>query len=152
MSDSSRVLLVAGVLSTLALGLFAAQIARTETATPPRLIGQMRLAQWAALLLASTSGITVGFIISSGTGPFVGVDAALALMVSRAWPRSSLTRASPARRACSLSAAGLVAHALLTLAHRPGWLPADAFPRWYAVGSSTYDTALAAICAWTWRR
>jgi hypothetical protein len=148
-SDSSRVLLVAAVLSAVALAVFAAEIDRAETATPPRLIGQMRLAQWAALLLASTSGITVGFVISVGTGPLVGVDAALALMVAGA---AALALQREPRSALLVVTAGLVAHALLTLAHRPGWLPADAFPRWYAVGSSTYDTALAAICAWTWRR
>lgn len=149
MSDSPRVLLVAAVLSTAALAAFAVQVGRTETATPPRLIGQMRLAQWAALLLAASSGTTLGFVVASGTGPLVSVDAAIVIMIAGA---AALALQCEPRSALLVVTAGLVAHALVTIAHRPGWLPPDAFPRWYAVGSAAYDTAMAAICAWTWRR
>jgi hypothetical protein len=148
-SDSSRVLLIAAVLSTAALAVFAAQVGRTETATPSRLIGQMRLAQWAALLLATSSGVTLGFVVAAGSGPLVSVDAALVIMLAGA---AALALQLEPRAALLVVTAGLVAHALVTIAHRPGWLPADALPRWYAVGSATYDTAIAAICAWTWRR
>jgi hypothetical protein len=143
------VLLVAAVLSAATLAVFAAQIGRTETATPPRLIGQMRLAQWAALMLATSSGVTLGFVVASGSGPLVSVDAALAIMLAGA---AAVALQSEPRAALLLVTAGLVGHALITIAHRPGWLPADALPRWYAVGSAAYDTAIAAICAWTWRR
>jgi len=148
-SDSSRVLLVAAVFSAAALAVFAAQVGRTETATPPRLIGQMRLAQWAALLLATSSGVTLGFVVATGSGPLVSIDAALAIMLAGA---AALALQCEPRAALLVVTAGLVAHALVTIAHRPGWLPADALPRWYAVGSAAYDTAIAAICAWTWRR
>jgi hypothetical protein len=143
------VLLVAAVVSAVALAVFAAQISRTETATPSRLIGQMRLAQWAALLLATSSGVTLGFVVAAGSGPLVSVDAALVIMLAGA---AALALQLEPRAALLVVTAGLVAHALVTIAHRPGWLPADALPRWYAVGSATYDTAIAAICAWTWRR
>ena len=149
MSDSPRVLLVAAVLSAAALAAFAAQVGRTDTATPPRLIGQMRLAQWAALLLAASSGTTLGFVVASGTGPLVSIDAAIVIMIAGA---AALALQREPRSALLVVTAGLVAHALVTIAHRPGWLPADALPRWYAVGSAAYDTAIAAICAWTWRR
>lgn len=149
MSDSPRVLLVAAVLSAAALAAFAAQVGRTDTATPPRLIGQMRLAQWAALLLAASSGTTLGFVVASGTGPLVSFDAAIVIMIAGA---AALALQREPRSALLVVTAGLVAHALVTIAHRPGWLPADALPRWYAVGSAAYDTAIAAICAWTWRR
>ena len=149
MSDSPRVLLVAAVLSAAALAAFAAQVGRTDTATPPRLIGQMRLAQWAALLLAASSGTTLGFVVASGTGPLVSLDAAIVIMIAGA---AALALQREPRSALLVVTAGLVAHALVTIAHRPGWLPADALPRWYAVGSAAYDTAIAAICAWTWRR
>ena len=142
-------LLVAAVLSTAALGAFAAQVWRAEAATPPRLIGQMRLAQWAALLLAASSGTTLGFVVAAGTGPLVSVDAAIVIMIAGA---AALALQREPRSALLVVTAGLVAHALVTIAHRPGWLPADALPRWYAVGSAAYDTAIAAICAWTWRR
>ena len=142
-------LLVAAVLSTAALGAFAAQVGRAEAATPPRLIGQMRLAQWAALLLAASSGTTLGFVVAAGTGPLVSVDAAIVIMIAGA---AALALQREPRSALLVATAGLVAHALVTIAHRPGWLPADALPRWYAVGSAAYDTAIAAICAWTWRR
>jgi hypothetical protein len=148
-NDSARVLLIAAVLSAAALAAFAIQIDRAESDTPPRLIGQMRLAHLAALLLTSTCGLSLGFIVANGTGALVGIDATLAVLLMGV---SALAIQREPRPALATILAALVAHVVLTIAHRPGWLPADAFPRWYAVGSAAYDTAIAAICAWTWRR
>jgi hypothetical protein len=148
-NDSARVLLVAAILSTVALAAFAVQIDRAESDTPPRLIGQMRLAHWAALLLASSCGLSLGFIVADGTGPLVGLDTTVTIMLAGV---SALAIQREPRPALATIVAALVAHVFVTIAHRPGWLPADAFPRWYAVGSAAYDTAIAAVCAWTWRR
>ncbi len=50
------------------------------------------------------------------------------------------------REALWLAALAFLAHALLDLAHRPGWLSTDVFPRAYLIGCAVYDGCLAGIC------
>jgi len=148
-NDPSHVLLVAGLLSAAALGIFAAQIERLDSATPERLIAQMRLAQFAAVLLAAVSGITIGLVLANGTGPFTTLDTCLFVIFSGL---SALVVRREPRPALLLAAAGLVAHGFVTIAHRPGWMPTAPFSQWHAVGLAVYDVAVAMICVWTWRR
>jgi hypothetical protein len=148
-NDSARVLLAAAVLSAGAFGVLGAQVDRLDLGTPQRLIGQMRLAQWAALLLAASCGLSLGFIAANATGPAVGFDATLAVVLMGV---ALMGMQREPRQALLTLIAAFVAHALVTIAHRPGWLPADAYPRWYAVGAAAYDTVIGAVCAWTWRR
>ena len=49
-------------------------------------------------------------------------------------------------------AGGFVVHALVDIAHRPGWLSSDLAPRWYTVGCAVYNVGLAGICYWARRR
>jgi hypothetical protein len=51
-----------------------------------------------------------------------------------------------------LTAAAFVAHALLMLAHRPGWLSTEVVARRLAVGVSIYDVCVAAACFWVRRQ
>jgi hypothetical protein len=51
-----------------------------------------------------------------------------------------------------LAAAAYILHALVDLAHRPGWLSPDLAPRWYIVGCASYDVYIAALCYWARRR
>jgi hypothetical protein len=148
-NDPSHVLLVAGALSALALAVFAAQIARLDSATPERLIAQMRLAQFAAILLAAVSGITCGLVVAAGSGPFTTLDTCLYAILGGL--AAIIIRREP-RPALLLAAAGLVAHGFITIAHRPGWIPTSPFSQWHAVGIAIYDLAIAMICVWTWRR
>jgi hypothetical protein len=148
-NDPSHVLLVAGLLSAAALGIFAAQIERLDSATPERLIAQMRLAQFAAVLLAAMSGITCGLVLGSGSGPFTTLDTCLFAIFGGL---SALVVRREPRPALLLAAAGLVAHGFVTIAHRPGWMPTAPFSQWHAVGLAVYDLAIAMICVWTWRR
>jgi hypothetical protein len=148
-NDSARVLLAAAVLSAGALAALGTHVDRLEVGTPPRLIGQMRVAHLAALLLAASCGLSLGFIAADGSGPLVGLDATAAVLLMGV--AIIATQREP-RQALLIVIAAFAAHALVTIGHRPGWLPADAYPRWYAVGAAAYDTAVAALCAWTWRR
>jgi hypothetical protein len=141
--------MVAAVLSAATIVVWAAQLERLESATPARLIAQMRLAQLAALLLAASSGITAGLVVLSPAGPVVTLDTGLALMLAGL---GALVMYREPRQALLLAAAALVAHALLIIAHRPGWLPPGVIPRELAVGSAAYDVVIASLCVWTWRR
>ncbi len=52
-----------------------------------------------------------------------------------------------------LLAMGLfLVHALINIAHRPGWLSPDVAPHWFTVGCAIYDVYLAGLCFWVWRR
>ena len=51
-----------------------------------------------------------------------------------------------------LAAVLFVVHALLNIAHRPGWLSTDVAPHWFTVGCAVYDVYLAGLCFWIWRR
>jgi hypothetical protein len=148
-SDTGLVLLTAGLLSASSVGLFAWRVGVTDPSAPERLIGELRLSQVAAVLLAAMGAISVGLAIAGSALPASHIDAALgvgflilATFVLQREPREALL----------LAAAGFVLHALVTLAHRPGLLPADLAPRWFAIGSATYDVVLAALCYWARRR
>jgi hypothetical protein len=148
-TDTVRALLTAAVLSASAIGVFAWRLVRTDPDQPERLVGELRLAQSAALLLAVAGGISVGLAIAAGSAPTGSLDITfgvtfviLAGVVLRCEPRDAL-----------LLVAGLfVLHALADIAHRPGLLSPDLVPRWYAIGSAIYDVYVAAACYWARRR
>lgn len=148
MTDTARVLLTAAVLSATAAAFFARRLGHLE-AQPARLVGELRLAQCAAVLLAAAGGIPAGLATAGSAVPAAHLDVAfgiafvaLAVVILQREPRQALL----------LAATGFLVHALLNLAHRPGWLSPDLAPRWYWIGGASYDACLAAICYLARRR
>lgn len=149
MSDTGLVLLTAAVLSIVTLGTFAFRVSRLDPTTPARLIGELRVAQAAAILITALGAMWAGLAVAAATRPATHLDAAigigfvmLAVFIFQREPREAL-----------LAAAGaFVLLALVALAHRPGLLPPDLAPRWFAVGTASYSVVGAAICFWTSRR
>jgi hypothetical protein len=142
-------MLTAGVLSGLVISTFAWRVTRTDPEETDRLIGELRLAQWMAVLLAGVSGITLGLALARPAVPLANVDAAVSIVfiglagiVLQRDPRDGLLLAS----------IGFLLHALVDIAHRPGWLPTDLAPRWFTVGCAVYNIYLAAWCFWARRR
>jgi hypothetical protein len=142
-TDTARVLLTAAVLSGITMAAFAWRVMRTDPSHPDRLVGELRLAQWAAVLLAGIGAIPIGAAIVHATLPFTGVDAAIGVIVVGI---AGLVLQRPPREALLLATGGFLLHALVNLAHRPGWLAPDLAPRWWTVGCAIYDVLLAAIC------
>ena len=149
MTDTARVLLTAGVLSLSAAWAFAVRLRRLEVTDPARVIGELRLAHWAAVVLASLGGIPIGLAVAGSAIPLAHLDATMGV-ATVVLAGVVLYREPP--QALRLASAGFIAHALLQLVHRPGWLPADLAPMWYTAGSATYDLCMAAICFWAPRR
>ncbi len=149
MSDTGRLLLTVAVLSASLAGSFAWNVGRLDPAGPERLVGQLRLAQTAALLLAASGAISIGLAVANAGVPTGTVDVtfSVALVIVAA---AALWREP--RHALLLLAGGFVAHALVDIAHRPGLLSPALMPRGYAMGSAIYDVGLAAICYWGRRR
>ena len=67
MTDTARVLLTAAVLSGVTMATFAWRVMRTDPSHPDRLVGELRLAQWAAVLLTAIGAIPIGYETSADT-------------------------------------------------------------------------------------
>ena len=150
MTDTARLLFTAAILSASAMTILAWQIARTEKNHPARLIGQLRLAQCAAMLLAATGAIPMGLAIGAPPDvPLAHLDLTLGVVFV---VLAGIVLLRDPRQGLLAAAAAFVAHAFIDLAHRPGLLSPEIGPRWFFVGCAVYDVALAAICYWGRRR
>jgi predicted MPP superfamily phosphohydrolase len=132
----------------LAAGLtfLAARTAAIPVNAPERLIAELRLAQIAALLLSLGAGAYIGLAVAHETRPGVGLDIALAIGF---FVVAASTLIRDPRQALSILALAFAAHAVLDVAHRPGWpLPDAVAPRWYSIGCAVYDVYLGALCYW----
>ena len=149
MPETARVLLVAAVLTASGLGVFAWRLARIDPAEPARLIGELRFAQWTALTLAAIGGAWIGVVASRPAPGLHSIDLtiAIAAIVIAAWTLQRETRGA----LMTLCVAFLV-HAIIDTAHRPGWLPTDVAPRWFALGCAAFNLWVSALCYWVQRR
>jgi hypothetical protein len=143
-TEGFRTILVAG----LALGAgFTWQAIRTAMVpvnSPERLVAELRLAQIAALLLVLTAAPYIGLAAIHEAQPGVGFDVALSIGF---FVVAAATLVWDPRQALTFLALAFAAHALLDVAHRPGWLLPDGIaPRWFSVGSAIYDVFMGALC------
>lgn len=143
MTEGFRTVLVATAGLALGFTWHAVRTSAIPAASPDRLVAELRLAQFAALLLALTAGVYIGFAVRAESVPLVGFDVAFAVgfLVIAA---STLVR--DPRQALTLLALAFAAHAVIDVAHRPGWLPDDIAPRWYLIGCAVYDVYIGALC------
>lgn len=143
MSEGLRAVLVA--FGALAVG-FTWQSIRTSAvpaSAPDRLIAELRLAQFAALILTLSAGAYIGFAAVHENQPGVGLDVALAvgfLLVA------AITMVRDPRQGLTIVALAFAGHAVVDVLHRPGLLPEDLAPRWYSIGCAVYDVYLGALC------
>lgn len=149
MSDTARVLLTAAVLSFSAFAALAWRVTRSDAAQPERLVGELRLSQWAAVLLAASGAAGIGFAAARPNVPTGTVDVTVAMTCI---VLAGLVLLREPRTGLLVAALGLLGHALADVAHRPGWLSQELVPRWYAVSSAVWDLAIAAVCLWARRR
>jgi len=146
-NDSAVLLLTAALLSAVTIGFYASQIRRLEGA--PRLVGELRLSQWMALLLVVIGSIPVGFAIAANAGPVGNIDITEGIVFV---VLAGLVLHSEPRGALAIAIGGFIVHALTDIAHRPGWLSPAIEPQWYAAGCAAYDVVVAALGYWARRR
>lgn len=125
------------------LAWFSWHLTRLPADSAERIVGELRLSQAGATVLALTAAVYAGLAAAAETTPGASADLAFAGVFGAA---SLLAHFREPRQALGLLAAAFAAHALLDLAHRPDMLPLIA-PRWLAVGSPIFDLVLAVICA-----
>lgn len=142
MTEGLRTVAVAFVGLAAGFTWYAVRSSMVPPASPDRLVAELRLAQFAALLLSLMAGVYVGFAVSHEEQMGVGIDIAMAVgfLVVAA---STLVR--DPRQALTILALAFAAHAVLDVAHRPDGLPQIA-PRWYLVGCAIYDVYIGALC------
>jgi hypothetical protein len=148
-TETARVLLTAAVLSAVALSTFTWRLTRVGRAPHEYLIDQLKLSQWAALLLASTGAIGIGMGVATSLAPQAPVEVAAGLVTIGA--SLLVLRREPAT-ALLVVALLLVLHALFDWAHRPGLLAVPFVPQWWSMGHAIYDVYLAALCLVASRR
>ena len=144
MTEAAQTTFVAFVLIGSGITWLAMRSARVPVNSPDRLVGELRLAQLAALLLALSAGTYVGLAVAHEAQPGVGFDVALA---AGFFVVAASTLVRDPRQALTILALAFAAHAILDVAHRPGWpLPAGVAPRWYSIGCAVYDVYIGALC------
>ena len=143
MSEALRTVLIG--FGSIAAGFtwLSIRTAAQPPSTPQRLIDELRLAQFAALLLTLSAGAYIGFAVVRDTEPGVGLDIAFAIGFLIAAGTSMIKEP---RQALTILALAFAAHAVLDVAHRPGLLPTGLAPRWYSIGCAVYDVYIGALC------
>lgn len=122
----------------------AVRAAMVPVSSPERLVAELRLAQLAALLLSLSAGAYIGLAVAHEADRGVGVDIALSVGF---FVTAAATLVRDPRQALTILALAFAAHAILDVAHRPGWLLPDGMaPRWYSIGCAVYDVFIGALC------
>ena len=143
MTDAARALLVACTALALTLIRLSVMATRADPASPQRLVAELRVAHFSALLLVLTAGVYIGFALAHATTTGSGLDVALGFGFL---VLASVTFSQPPGRALTLLALAFAGHAVVDLLHGAQVLPAEALPAWYATACAIYDVGIAAVC------
>lgn len=142
MSEGFRTILIAGVALAAGFTWQGLRTAAIPVSSPERLVAELRLAQLAALLLATTAGAYIGFAVSREAQPGAGLDIAIAIGFFLV---AATTLVRDPRQALTIIALAFAAHALVDIAHRPGLLPDGMAPQWYAVACAVFNVYIGAV-------
>jgi hypothetical protein len=143
-TEGFRTTLVAFAAVGLGLTWQAVRTSMIPASSPDRLVSELRLAQVIALLLAMSAGAYVGLAVAHEAQLGVGFDVALAIGF---FVVAAATLVRDPHQALTMLAFGFAAHAVLDVAHRPGWpLPDEMAPRWYSIGCAVFDVYIGALC------
>jgi len=141
-TDATRAVLVA--FAALAVVLVRLSVIATrEDDSTSRLVAELRLAQFAALLLVLIAGVYIGFALAQGSTTGSGFDVALAVGFLAL---AAVAATQPPGTALTLLAAAFAAHAVVDLLHGAAVLPSVALPDWYITACAIYDVGIAGVC------
>ena len=143
MSEAFRAVVVGCAALGLALGWVSWRAIRLEAISPERLVLELRLAQFSALLLVLAAGVYVGLSVAHEGTSGTGLDVALAIGFFVVGAVVTTWEPSMALTALALAWLG---HSFVDLAHIANLLPATIVPAWYPRACAVYDVCIAAIC------
>ena len=142
-SEGLRTIAIAAAALAAAFTWQSFRTASISAASPERLVGELRLAQFGALLLTLSAGAYIGLAAAHESRLGTGLDVSLAVGF---FVVAAATMVREPRQALAMVSLGFAAHAVLDVAHRPGWLPEGLAPTWYSIGSAVFDLYIAALC------
>ena len=116
---------------------------RADPTSGQRLVAELRLAQFAALLLALAAAVPIGLALGHDDVPGAGLVVAIA---AGCFAVAALVTTWEPVRALTALAAAWGAHAAAGLAHGAGLLPPEMVPPWYPAAAATYGALVAALC------
>lgn len=143
MTETARVLLTAGILTAVALTAFVWRLIRPGRAAHEYLIDQLRLSQWAALLLAVSGAIGIGLAAGAAHTPGASVEVTAGLITIAA-SAFVLRREPPS--ALVIVALLFLLHGAFDWSHRREFFAITFVPPWWSIGSATYDVYVATLC------
>ena len=143
MPEAAGAMATAGAVLTFTVAWLSWLALRTRRDEPGRLVAELRLAQFGALVLAFVAAIYAGVAAAHPDVNGTALDVALALgLVGLA--ATAMSR--DPRQALGLVSAGALAHAVVDVLHRPGWLPYGVAPPWLTLGCALQNVLVAALC------
>jgi len=142
-SEVLRAVVAGSAALGLALGWLVWRAVRTEADAPDRLVLELRIAQFSALLLVLVAGIYIGLALAHEETTGAGLDVAIAVGF---FVVAGITTTREPAAAITVLSVAWVAHSLLDLAHVTNLLPGAIAPDWYPIACSMYDVCVAAIC------
>jgi hypothetical protein len=143
MTEGFRTVVVAFAGLAAGFAWLSIRTAAIPVSAPERLIAELRLSQFAALLLVLASGAYIGIAVAHETSRGIGFDVAFSVGF---FVIAAATLVRDPRQALTMLAVAFAAHAMFDVAHRPGLLAADIAPRWYLIGCAAYDVVIGALC------
>ena len=143
MTEAFRALVVAALALGGALAWLSVTAARADVTIPDRLVAELRLAQFSALLLTLAAAVYIGLAIAASDIPGAGLDVALTIGF---FVLAALATTWEPVRALTALALAWSAHGLVDLAHTADLLPAAIAPAWYPTACAIYDVVIAGLC------
>jgi hypothetical protein len=142
-SEAARALILVGLALIAGFGWMVLRTLRLPTSAPDRLVAELRMAQFAAVMLALTAGASLGLTAANDGRPEVSIESALALTF---FAVATIAPLRDPREALTVLALAFGAHALVDISHRPGLLPDQLAPRWFVIGCAIHNLCAGMLC------
>jgi len=142
MNEAIRTLGLGGLIVGLTYGWLSVRAALVPVTSPERLIAEFRVMQIGSLILVLVAGAYLGFAAATPDRTGVGMDVVLALAFLVV---AAVVLTRDPREGLAILALAFAAHALVDILHRPGLLPGDIAPWWYATGCASLNVYLGAL-------
>lgn len=149
MSDGAIALVLAAFALVAPLGWRLVLLAREAPDSPGRLVGELRFAQMAAMVLVFVAAAHAGLAVARLDVPGAGLE--IAFSVGFLVFASAVVLREP-QEALGWLALAFLGHAALDVLHRPGMLPDALVPGWYARDCAVLSALIAALCYLATRR
>jgi hypothetical protein len=142
-SEASRALLLVAIAVLGGMIWMTWRTLRIPVSAPDRLVAELRLAQFGAVLLALIAGSSLGLAAVNEARSGIAIEAALALAF---FSVATVAPLRDPREALTLLALAFGAHALAVISHGRGPLPDQIAPYWFTIGCALLDFFVGVLC------